>query len=248
MTSGNEGRTLAWISRAAVTVAGMCLITACGSALAPLKPAWQQDPNLYHHGVPARPSQTATTPHMIARVVYAAPDQIVDMIERQGDVPDRQNGFARMGDGTVDLAFQDVATGKWLESHLCGGILFVAGLPNQTYRMVLKNRSPMPLEIGVGVDGKDVQTGGAASLRRGSLRLEKKGTLTLDHNSQGALLFKRVEGHGALFDTSPQGRTGLIQIAVFLAADAPSIGPEKLRASQIAPFGLFPIGAPEQYR
>jgi hypothetical protein len=40
----------------------------------------------------------------------------------------------------------------------------------------------------------------------------------------------------------------LIQLAVFLAADAPSIGPEKLRASQIAPFGLLPIGRPEQYR
>jgi hypothetical protein len=40
----------------------------------------------------------------------------------------------------------------------------------------------------------------------------------------------------------------LIQIAVYLAADAPSIGPEKLRSSQIAPLGLFPIGAPEQYR
>jgi hypothetical protein len=113
--------------------------------------------------------------HMIARVVYAAPDQIVGMIERQDDVPDRQRGPARMGDGTVDLGFQDAATGKWLESHLCGGILFVAGLPHQAYRIVLKNRTPMPLEIGVGVDGKDLQTGGTASLRRGSLRVEKSG-------------------------------------------------------------------------
>jgi hypothetical protein len=247
MTSGNEGRTLAWIKRAA-TVAGTGLLAACGSSLAPLKPAWQQDPNLYHHGVPARPSQTATSPHMIARVVYAAPDQIVGMIERQGDVPDRQNGPARMGDGTVDLGFQDAATGKWLESHLCGGILFVAGLPHQAYRIVLKNRTPMPLEIGVGVDGKDLQAGGSASLRRGTLRVEKSGALTLDHTAQGPLLFKQVRGDAVLFDTSAQGRTGLIQIAVYLAADAPSIGPEKLRSSQIAPLGLFPIGAPEQYR
>ena len=227
-------------------VAGMSLLTAC--SVGRLKPAWQQDPNLYHHGVPARPSQTATTPHLVARVVYAAPDHLARLIERQGDVPDTQRGFARMGDGTLELALQDVATGKWLESHLCGGILFVSGLPHQAYRIVLKNRTPMPLELGVGVDGKDAQTGATASLRRGELRLEPNGMLTLDHSSLGPLLFKSVNGDAALFDTSPRGRTGLIQIAVFLAADAPSIGPEKLKANQIAPLGFFPLGAPEQYR
>jgi hypothetical protein len=185
---------------------------------------------------------------MVARVVYAAPEQVSHMIERQGDVPDTQRGLARMGDGTVDLGVQDAASGKWLESHLCGGILFVAGLPNQAYRIVLKNRTPMPLELSAGVDGKDAQTGRTASLGRGSLRVEPKGTLVLDHAAQGPLLFKKVDGDAVLFDTSPQGRTGLIQLAVFLAADAPSIGPEKLRASQIAPFGLLPIGRPEQYR
>lgn len=227
-------------------VAGMSLLAAC--SVDRLKPAWQQDPNLYHHGVPARPSQTTTTPHLVARVVYAAPEQIVGLVERQGDVPDTQRGFARMGDGTIELALQDVATGKWLESHLCGGILFVTGLPHQAYRIVLKNRTPMPLELGIGVDGKDAQTGAAASLRRGSLRLEPHGTLTLEHAAHGPLLFKSVQGDAALFDTSPRGRTGLIQIAVFLAADAPSIGPEKLKANQIAPLDFFPLGAPEQYR
>ncbi len=246
MTSGNAGRTMAWIK--AVAAAGTGLLASCGSSIAPLRPAWQQDPNLFHQGFPARASQTTTTPHMVARVVYAAPEQVRHMVERQGDVPETQRGLARMGDGTVDLGVQDVASGKWLESHLCGGILFVAGLPNQAYRIVLKNRTPMPLELGVGVDGKDTQTGRTASLGRGSLRVEPKGTLVLDHAAQGPLLFKRVEGDAVLFDTSPQGRTGLIQLAVFLAADAPSIGPEKLRASQIAPLGLFPVGRPEQYR
>lgn len=237
---------MAWIK--AVAAAGTGLLASCGSSIAPLRPAWQQDPNLFHQGFPARAAQTTTTPHMVARVVYAAPEQVRHLVERQGDVPETQRGLARMGDGTVDLGVQDVASGKWLESHLCGGILFVAGLPNQAYRIVLKNRTPLPLELGVGVDGKDSQTGGAASLRRGSLRVESKATLVLDHSAQGPLLFKRVEGDAVLFDTSPQGRTGLIQMAVFLAADAPSIGPEKLRASQIAPLGLLPIGRPEQYR
>ncbi|WP_409217476.1 hypothetical protein [Prosthecobacter sp.] len=231
--------------RAAVA-AGMGLLAAC--SVSRLKPAWQQDPNLYQHGVPARPSQTATTPHLVARVIYAAPDQIVRLVERQGDVPDTQRGFARMGDGTLELALQDVATGKWLESHLCGGILFVAGLPHQAYRIVLKNRTPMPLELGLSVDGKDAQTGAAASLRRGGLRLEPHGTLMLEQASYGPLLFKAVSGDAALFDTRPRGRTGVIQIAVFLAADAPSIGPEKLKANQIAPLGFFPLGAPERYR
>jgi len=37
-------------------------------------------------------------------------------------------------------------------------------------------------------------------------------------------------------------------VAAHLANDAPSVGPEKMRATQIVPLGLFPIGAPEQYR
>lgn len=246
MTSGKAGRTTAWIK--ALAVAGTGLLASCGNSIAPLRPAWQQDSNLFHQGFPARQSQTTNTPHLVARIVYATPDRIGHMLERQGDVPDAQRGLARMGDGTVDLGVQDAATGKWIESHLCGGILFVPGLPNQAYRLVLKNRTPMPLELSIGVDGKNIQTGGAASLQRGTLRLEKHGTLTVDHSLHGPLLFKPVSSDAALFDTSPQGRTGLIQLAVFLASDAPSIGPEKLRATQIAPLGLFPVGRPEQYR
>lgn len=237
---------MAWIK--AVAAAGTGLLASCGSSIAPLRPAWQQDPNLFHQGFPAYQAQTATTPHMVARVVYAEPEHVRHMVERQDDVPETQRGLARMGDGTVDLGVQDAASGKWLVSHLCGGILFVEGLPSQAYRIVLKNRTPMPLELGAGVDGKDVKTGKAATLGRGGLRVEPRGTIVLDHAAHGPLLFKKVKGDAALFDTSAQGMPGVIQLAVFLAADAPSIGPEKLRASQIAPFGLFPVGRPEQYR
>lgn len=245
MTAGNAGKGTIGIK--GMLIAGVSLLTACGGT-GPLQSAWQQDPNLYHRGFPARPSQSATTPHFVTRIVYAAPDEIVRLVERQGDVPDTHRGFARVGDGALDLAVQDVATGKWIESHLCGGILFVGGLPNQAYRIVLKNRTPMPLQLGVGVDGKNIENGAAATLARGGLRIEPRGTLTLDHGARGPLLFKKVRGESALFDTSPEGRTGLVQVAVFLAADAPSVGPEKLRASQIAPLGLLPLGAPEQYR
>jgi hypothetical protein len=237
---------MAWIK--AVAAAGTGLLASCGSSLAPLRPAWQQDPNLFHQGFPAYQEQMTKTPHMVARIVYSAPELIARMMERQGDVPDAQRGFARMGDGTVDLAVQDVASGQWIESYLCGGILFVAGLPHQAYRIVLKNRTPMPLQVGVGIDGKDAETGGVASFGRGNLRVEKSGTLVMDHTPRGPLLFKTVSSDAALFDTSPQGRVGVIQLAVFLASDAPSIGPENLRASQVAPLGLFPIGRPEQYR
>jgi hypothetical protein len=194
MTSGNAGRTSAWIKRLAI--AGTGLLASCGNSIAPLRPAWQQDPNLFHQGFPARESQMATTPHMVARIVYAAPDRIAYMVERQGDVPDRQRGFSRMGDGTLDLAVQDVATGKGIESILCGGILFVASLPNQAYRIVLKNRTPMPLQLGIGIDGKDLQTGRTASLQRGTIRMEKHASLTLDHASRGPLLFKSVNNAG----------------------------------------------------
>lgn len=235
---------MAWIK--AVAAAG--LLASCGSNIAPLRPAWQQDPNLFQQGFPAYQAQTTTTPHMVARVIYAEPEHLRRLVERQGDVPETQRGLARMGDGTVDLGVQDAASGKWLTTHLCGGILFVEGLPNQAYRLVLKNRTPMPLQLGLGVDGKNAETGGAASLGRGSLRVEPRGMIVMDHGGRGPLLFKKVEGDAVLFDTSPQGRKGVIQVAVFLAADAPSVGPEKLRASQIAPLGLFPMGRPEQYR
>ena len=246
MTAGHARQGLTGIQ--SLFFAGISLLASCAGSVGPLQPAWQQDANLYHHGVPVRSAQTSTTPHLVARVVYAAPDHLLRLIERQGDVPDTQRGLARMGDGTVEVGLQDVATGKWLESHLCGGILFVAGLPHQAYRIVLKNRSPMPLELGIGVDGKALPSGAAATLRRGGLRLEPHGTLRLEQGAHGPLLFKAVSGDAALFDVSSRGRTGLLQIAVFLAADAPSVGPQKLRASQIAPLGLLPVGAPEQYR
>ncbi len=244
MTSGTAGRTSTWWGM--VMAGTAALLASCN--VAPLKPAWQQDPNLYHQGFPARTSQTSPTPHLVARVIYAQPDRIAGLLRRQGDVVDTQGGLARIGDGTIDLGFQDVASGQWIESHLCGGNLFVVGLPNQAYRVVLKNRTPMPLEIRVGVDGKDVRTGATAGVGRGGMRLEPKATLTLDHTPRGPLLFKPVSSDAALFDISPQGRAGLIQIAVYLAADAPSIGPEKLRPDMVAPLGLYPMGIPEQYR
>ncbi len=235
----------------ALASALMLTLSACTAGTGgPLRPAWQQDANLYHHGVPAYSAQSATVPHLVARVLYAAPEDLSRLIDRQGDMADPQNGPARMGDGTFDLAVQDVASGKWLESYLCGGHLFVAGLPNQAYRLVIKNRTPLPLELSVGVDGRDVPSGAPASRRRGTLRVEAEGRLVIGTAGHGRpLLFKPVAGTGAVHDTTPRGRTGLIQIAAYLAADAPSQGPEKLRASQIAPLGLLPLATPpEQYR
>jgi hypothetical protein len=229
-------------------IVAVALLTSCAGGLGPLKPAWQQDPHLYHHGLESRVAQNAQTPHMVARILYASPDGISRLLDKQGDVPDAQRGFARMGDGTLELAVQDVASGKWVESYLCGGHLFVSGLPNQAYRLVLKNLTPLPLELGLGVDGRDLQSGGSASFRRGGWRIPARGKITIDHGAGGALMFKALKNDSALHDLSPQGRTGLIQIAVYLASDAPSTVPEKLRGSQVAPLGLLPMGVPEQYR
>ncbi|HEY1049918.1 MAG TPA: hypothetical protein VGE39_09195 [Prosthecobacter sp.] len=226
-------------------------MSSCTDSGPPLRPAWQQDSNLYYNGVPARTAQTAATPHVVARILYASPAELPALIERQGDVADTPRGMARMGDGTFDLGLQDAATGRWIESYLCGGNLFVSGLPNQAYRIVVKNRTPMPLELSIGVDGQDLQSGAAATYRRSPgapLRIAPRGTLSLDRSARGPLLFRAVHGTGALFDTSPRGRPGLLQVAAHLAEDAPSAGPEKMRPTQVAPLGLFPIGAPEQYR
>lgn len=259
MTSGNEAAAAGQNTKATGrnTTAQLTLLAGLISLLAsctagtggPLRPAWQQDASLYHHGTPDHAAQTATTPHVVARVLYATPEELPRLMQRQGDVVDKQKGPARMGDGTFDLGVQDTATGKWLESYLCGGNLFVTGLPNQAYRLVLKNRTPMPLQITAGIDGQDSQTGAPASYRRGTLRVAPQGTLVVGTAAHGPLLFKQVRGETALFDITPRGRTGLMQIAAYLAADAPSVGPEKMRASQIAPLGLLPLARPpEQYR
>lgn len=227
---------------------GLSLLPACENGR-PLTPAWQQDPTLYHHGVPDRAAHTSTTPHAVSRIYYGAPGHVQHLVARQGDVADAQRGPARMADGTLELALQDAATGKWLEADLCGGHLFVSGLPNQAYRIVVKNRSPMPLQLGVGVDGRDLETGAPASLRRGSLRVPARGSLVLDHTAQGGpLLFRTVRDDMVLHDLGPRGRPGLIQVATYLSSDAPSVGPEKMRPDQVLPLSLFPIRAPEQYR
>lgn len=244
MTAGNVGK----ISRWMMMVGGTAVLVSCVGSVAALRPAWQQDANLFHQGFPARLAQASATPHLVVRAVYADPNRIQELVERQGDLPDVQHGMARVGDGTLDVGFQDAASGQWLDTTLCGGVLFVTGLPNQAYRIVLKNRTPMPLAMRIGVDGRDSQTGAVASLKRGETRLGPKQLLVVDRAARGPLLFKAVKNDTALFDISPQGRTGLVQIAVFLASEAPSIGPEKLRPDQVVPLGLFPVGVPEQYR
>ncbi|MEZ5387781.1 MAG: hypothetical protein R3F13_19915 [Prosthecobacter sp.] len=246
MTNGNEGRKKAWIL--AWGAAAAVLLAGCNGGMGGLRPAWQQDPNLYHHGEAARAAQTSQTPHMVARIVYAAPDRISRMMERQGDVADAVRGLVRMGDGTIEVGLQDAATGRWLESHACGGVLFVAGLPNQAYRIAVRNRTPLPLELAVGVDGKRVVNGKSAVWKRGGPRVEARDTLYLDEIVGSPLLFQPVTSDAALYELGPKGHTGLVQIAVFLASDAPSLPPEKLRAGQVAPLGLLPVGAPEQYR
>lgn len=230
-----------------LAVCALAFLASCNAGR-PLTPAWQQDSNLYYQGTAARQAQTSTTPHGVARVIYAQPDHLRRLLEKQGDVADAQHGLARMGDGTLDLGVQDAVTGKWLESYLCGGHLFVAALPHQAYRLVLKNRTPMPLEFSVGVDGRDLETGSAASLHRGSLHVPARGTLTVDHGAHGPLLFRAVQDDMVLYDLGPKGRPGILQVAAYLATDAPSVGPQKMRPSQVLPLSLFPIEAPEQYR
>lgn len=246
MTNGNEGRKTAW-NRAWVGAVAV-LMASCSGVTGPLKPAWQQDANLQHHGVAGRAAQTGQTPHLVARIMYGAPDRVSRMMESQGDVPDQVRGLTRMGDGSIEAGLQDVATGRWLESHLCGGVLFVSGLPNQAYRIVVRNRTPLPLELAVGVDGKGITDGKPAAWRRGGPRVPAQGTLYLEEQDGRPLLFQAVTSDAALYALGPAGRTGLVQIAAFLAADAPSVPSEKLRADQVLPLGLLPVAPPEQYR
>ncbi|MBL9132856.1 MAG: hypothetical protein JNG86_16730 [Verrucomicrobiaceae bacterium] len=225
------------------------LLLSCQSSNT-LLPGWQQDTALIYNGSPAAQAQRSTTPHLVVRACYGAPGHVERLVARQDDSPQPVKNMAVMGDGTLALGFSDAATGKWLEMQECGGQIFVAGLPHQAYRIHLQNLTPMPLDLALGIDGKDLATGGTASWSRSSIRIEAKKALLIDHlpSGRGPLLFKSVHGDRALFETHPSGCTGLIQIAAWLAADAPSLPGQTLRPSQYAPGTLIPIDRPEQYR
>jgi hypothetical protein len=57
-----------------------------------------------------------------------------------------------------------------------------------------------------------------------------------------------VKGDAALFETHPAGTRGLIQIAVWLARDAPSLTGQPIRPSEYPPLNLLPMDQAHQYR
>lgn len=216
-----------------------------------LLPSWQQDTTLIYNGQAAALAQQSTTPHLVARAVYAAPGHIEKLLAKQDDSPAPVQQLAVMGDGTFALGFSDSATGKFLDVQECGGMLFVTGLPNQAYRIHIQNLTPMPLDLAIGIDGKDICTGREASWTRSSLRVAAKQSLLIDrppHGKASALLFGKVQGDHALFETHPSGTKGLIQVAAWLSRDAPSLPGQTLRPTQYPPLNLLPGDQPVQYR
>lgn len=215
-----------------------------------LLPSWQQDTALIYNGQAAAQAQQSTTPHLVARACYAAPGHIEALIARQDDSPDVVKNLALIGDGTLALGFSDAATGKFLDVQQCGGVLFITGLPNQAYRIHLQNLTPMPLDLAVGIDGQDIVAGGTAAWKRSSVRLAAKQSLILDRSpkANAPLLFGTVKGDAALFETHASGTRGLIQIAAWLAKDAPSLPGQKIRPSEYPPLNLLPVDRPHQYR
>lgn len=230
----------------------LLLLTVLPSCNTPntLLPSWQQDTALIYNGQAAAQAQQSTTPHLVARACYGSPEQMGRLLATQDDSPARVKNLAVMGDGTLAMGFSDAATGRWLEMQECGGQIFVAGLPQQAYRIHVQNLTPMPLDLAVGVDGKDLVTGKTASWSRSSLRLDAKRALILDRHASTSrpLLFRTVQGDHALFETHPSGTVGLIQVAAWLAKDAPSVTGQKIRPSQYAPGTIIPWDRPEQYR
>ncbi len=226
------------------------LLTSCAALSGHLRPAWQQDSNLTYQGQPAAEAQHADTPHLVARACYAEPQRISQFITRLNDVPDAVRGLCSMGDGTLALGFSDVTTGRWLDARLCGGQLLVGGQPGQAYSIHLQNKTPLPLDLAIGIDGKDITTGQEANWRRSTLRLEAKQTIILNHSyvPVAPFLFRVVQSDYALFDTRPKGSIGLIQVAAWLSRTAPSLPSEKIRRSQFPPLNLLPVESPEQYR
>jgi hypothetical protein len=227
---------------------GLC---SCVSLPSTLLPSWQQDANLIYQGTAAALAQQSSTPHLVARICYAEPEQRERLIQRLGDVPEPVRGLCILGDGTLALGVSDAISGQWVDTVQCGGQLLICGLPHQAYRIHVQNRTPQPLDLALGVDGKDFTTGLQASWTRSTLRVPAKKTLILSRRatpSGGELLFQPVKGDAALFTTTPRGTPGLIQIATWLAADAPSKPSQSLRPGQLPGASLVPLDAPEQYR
>jgi len=227
----------------------LLLVTSCQYQNS-LLPSWQQDTALIYNGQAAAQAQQSTTPHLVARAIYAAPGHLETLVARQDDSPDAVKNLATIGDGTIALGFSDAVTGQFLNVQQCGGALFVQGLPNQAYRIHLQNMTPMPLDLAVGIDGQDIVAGGTAAWKRSSLRLAAKQSLILDRSpkTNAPLLFRSVKGDTALFETHPAGTRGLIQIAVWLAKDAPSLPGQTIRPSEYPPLNLLPVDQPPQYR
>lgn len=227
----------------------LLLLTSCQYQNS-LLPSWQQDTALIYNGQAAAQAQQSTTPHLVARAIYAAPGHLETLVARQDDSPDRVKNLSPIGDGTLALGFSDAVTGQFLDVQQCGGALFVQGLPNQAYRIHLQNMTPMPLDLAVGIDGQDIVAGGTAAWKRSSLRLAEKQSLILDRSpkTNDPLLFRAVKGDAAPFETHPSGTRGLIQIAVWLAKDAPSVTGQTIRPSEYPPLNLLPVDKPQQYR
>lgn len=230
------------------SLAPLFILASCSST--ELLPSWQQDTGLIYNEAPSRLAQQSSTPHVVARAVYTSADRMDALLASQDDSAELVKGPVVMGDGTFSLGVQDALSGQWLETRLCGGQLFITGQPGQAYKLHLRNLTPQPLDLAIGIDGKDLMTGKPASWTRSSLRADGKKTLILPApaSDMRAPVFKRVTSDHALHVQGSQGTTGLIQVAAWLAADAPSLPGQKLRAGQVLPLSLYPFETPEQYR
>ncbi len=162
---------------------------------------------------------TKKRPFMIVRACYQRSDRLEALATRLGDLPEPTRGLVPMGNGTIEIGFQD-ASGAWIESLESGGSLAVPGEPGADYELVVRNTSRTPIEVRVRVDGRDLLSGKADAWDHVGAEIEPGAKVVFDQGwkSDGTaypLTFAAVKGVEAMRDYSPNGRTGLIQVAVF---------------------------------
>lgn len=196
---------------------------------------------------------TKKRPVIVARACYQTLDRMDELAARADDVAAPVRKMVSMGNGSLEMGFQNAA-GEWIDGLESGGALLIPGTPAEEFRLLLKNASRSPIEVRVRVGGRDLFSGKVKAWDHAGVEIEPGKTLVLDKGwrSDGTeypLTFVSVPDTNAPLSFQPNGRIGLIQVGVFALDQEDRMTtavPEPGWKKEAVPF--MPKTAPYQYR
>lgn len=140
-----------------------------------------------------------------------------------------------VGDGIVTFGLKDGDSGRFLDGFESSGRDYVVGEAGQRYVIVVKNHSPMRIEVVVSVDGLDVIDGKPASFGKRGYLVDGNGTLEIDGFRQSeeavaAFRFGSVRDSYANQKSGEARNVGVIGVALFHEqGTAPNVWREEAR-------------------